>query len=98
MTTGKGGVAWVTDNGANAQTLHVRYATQAEWTAAPFVPCQLAGTKFVTGSVTGLAGDEFATPDSQTPWSVTVIGTNIAGSQCLEGGFIRQDRQVGFIN
>ena len=60
VTSGKGGVAWVSDlNGA--KTLHVRLATQPELTAAPFAPCRAQGAlKFVSGSVTGLTSSDFA--------------------------------------
>lgn len=59
VASGKGGFAWVSDF-FGTKTLHVRLATQAELTAAPFVPCRASGTKIVNGSVTGLKSSEFA--------------------------------------
>jgi hypothetical protein len=60
VITGKGGFAWVSDlNGA--KTLHIRFATQAELTAAPLVLCTAIGTKTVHGTVSGLTSSEFGT-------------------------------------
>jgi hypothetical protein len=60
VVTGKGGFAWVSDlNGA--KTLHIRFATQAELTAAPLVLCNAIGTKTVRGTVSGLTSSDFGT-------------------------------------
>jgi len=59
VASGKGGLAWVSDL-FGTKTLHVRLATQAELTAAPFVPCRASGTKIVNTSVAGLRSSEFA--------------------------------------
>jgi hypothetical protein len=58
VASSKGGVAWVTTF-ANAQTLHVRYATQAELTASTFKACDAPGTRTYTGPTAGLGATEY---------------------------------------
>jgi hypothetical protein len=74
VVTGKGGFAWVSDlNGA--KTLHVRFATQAELTAAPLVVCSAIGTKTIHGTVSGLASSEFGTVTLTNMVSVATVAS-----------------------
>ncbi len=56
--------------------------------AATMVPPELTG-------VSGFNAAWLPSVTLQTRWSVTVTGTNLTGSQCMEGGFIRTERRVG---
>lgn len=57
-----------------------------------------AAATMVTPDLTGVSGFNTSWLPTPTPvnrWSVTVTGTNLTGSQCVEGGFIRTERRVG---
>ncbi len=60
LSSGKGGVAWVSPNGAGGYQLTVYFATQSEMTSIGTTQCGSFGTKSVNGSIIGLTTSQIA--------------------------------------